>query len=100
MAAEDHGRDRVEKLMTLTPVEFAASASRLFGSEVPPGVAVDEPLEAGRVSIVCLVQPGVRLGGLLELPRAKVTIAFEQVPTSARTAFLKRFDLAFQRGGG
>ena len=45
-------------------------------------------------------QPGVKLGGLLQIPRAVVTIAFDNASEADRTAFLRRFELAFQRGGG
>lgn len=39
-------------------------------------------------------------GGLLELPQARVTIKFGDVGTAEADAFLRRFDIAFQRGGG
>jgi hypothetical protein len=37
---------------------------------------------------------------LLRLPRLAVTFAFEGVPLEDRLAFLRRFDLHLQRGGG
>ncbi len=36
---------------------------------------------------------------LLSIPRAKVTLAFDQTPAEARKKFMERFELAFQRGG-
>lgn len=36
---------------------------------------------------------------LLAIPRAKVTLAFDQTPAEARKKFMDRFELAFQRGG-
>ena len=40
-------------------------------------------------------------GGLLKLPRAEVSIGFDEVvPEDERRAFVAAFDLAFQRGGG
>lgn len=45
-------------------------------------------------------QPGVRLGGLLELPRATVTLTFSDVSREERDAFTRRFEMTFQRGGG
>ena len=40
------------------------------------------------------------LGGLLALPRARVTIDLGNLDQAQRKAFLTRFDRAFQRGGG
>ena len=37
---------------------------------------------------------------LVVLPRLEVTFAFEAVEESARQAFMRRFDLHMQRGGG
>jgi hypothetical protein len=91
---------RVTKLMSLTPTEFAASASRLLERHVASGERVEQALGNGRVTIACEPRPGVRLGGLLDLPRAEVTLMFDGVSAEDRLAFLKRFDLAFQRGGG
>ena len=57
-------------------------------------------LSPGYVDVNYASQPGVRLGGLLELPRAVVTINFDGVTDAARTRFLHTFEMAFQRGGG
>lgn len=38
--------------------------------------------------------------GLVRLPRLHVVFAFEGVEEAARHAFMKRFDLYTQRGGG
>ncbi len=64
--------------------------------ELPIRIAVG----TGAIEISREVLPGARLGGLLELPRAKVTISYSGVTAADRTAFQRRFDLAFQRGGG
>ncbi len=40
-----------------------------------------------------------RLGALV-LPQTPVTLSFQGYPEAERAAFLRRFDLAFQRGGG
>ena len=42
----------------------------------------------------------MRLGGLLQLPRAKVSLKFRDVTPEQREQFLRVFDVAFQRGGG
>lgn len=43
---------------------------------------------------------GATLGGLLALPRARVTLHLGELGKAERHAFLARFDKAFQRGGG
>jgi hypothetical protein len=91
----------VRKTMALSRGEFEASVARLCGSacEGKDG-ALRVPLGGGTVSIAHRPLAPVRLGGLLELPRAEVTLAFEAVAEAEARAFLRRFELAFQRGGG
>jgi hypothetical protein len=90
----------IEKLMALTPAEFAATASRLVGRPVAEGLPVDHPLDIGRVEVTCIPLPPKRLGGLLDMPQARVTIRFCGVPEAVRAAFMAQFDLTFRRGGG
>lgn len=92
--------DRVDKLMSLTPLEFSASCSRLLGRDIPTGASAVAELPGGQAILTCQPQAGVTLGGLLALPRARVSIVFHGVIPEDRAAFLKRFELAFQRGGG
>ena len=95
------GSQTITKLMSLTLAEFAVSASRLAGREMTGGEVVLALPGGGNAQIACVPVAGVTLGGLLALPRANVTIAFTADTTPAsRAAFMKRFDLAFQRGGG
>lgn len=95
------GTLRVEKTMALTRAEFAASLASLLGREVAAGGdPVRVGLAQGVVVLTCEPLAAVRLGGLLELPRARVVIEFDGVPAGERAAFLQRFDVAFQRGGG
>ena len=92
---------RVEKLMSLTLAEFQQTIAPLAGAPLAHDRSgIDLPLGSGRVSITCEPRPGVRLGGLLDLPRALVTLTFDGVPAAEQLAFQKRFDLTFQRGGG
>lgn len=96
-----HYAEQVRKIMSATREEFVQSLAVLLGRTV----AIDElplrvALGAGSVVIAREPLPGVRLGGLLELPRAAVTLTFDGVGDEARAAFLRRFDVAFQRGGG
>jgi hypothetical protein len=91
----------VEKLMSLSPAEFEQSLSLFLGREIAPGtVRVREALDTGTVDICFMPHEGLRLGGLLELPRARVSLTFEAVPEPVRSAYVRRFEIAFQRGGG
>lgn len=92
----------VEKQMTLSTGEFAKSMAAFAGDDVVINdgratVAVDG---AGVAVITYEPLPPRRVGGLLDLPQAKVTITLSGVAPAASDAFLKRFDIAFQRGGG
>jgi hypothetical protein len=91
-----------KKLMSVSRAEFDSSLARL------PDVRMDGP-DAWLVTIAGVVArvtfeiaPGVRLGGLLDLPRAHVCIEFKDHndPVAARTEFFRQFELVFQRGGG
>lgn len=90
---------RVEKVMALSPGEFATTIAALAPAG-PTAKSVQVPLGSGSVAIRYEALPGVRLGGLLELPRASVTLTFDNVSEAEREAFVRRFDVAFQRGGG
>ena len=92
---------RIEKLMSLTLAEFQLTIAPLAGGPLAPHVSAAEvPLGTGRVVIHYDPRPSVRFGGLLDLPRALVSLTFTGVLDQDRLAFLKRFELAFQRGGG
>jgi len=69
------------------------------------------PLEDGKRDIVIAAESAeirivyepletATLGGLLALPRARVTLHLGELNEAQRHAFLARFDRAFQRGGG
>lgn len=93
--------DTVSKIMSSSGEEFTQCLGVLLGravfvDELPLRIAVG----AGQVEIARVPLKGVCLGGLLELPRAQVTIIFVGVSDADRTAFQLRFDQAFQRGGG
>ena len=89
----------IEKLMTLSRNEFLSALGNVGGVE-PAGQSWRARLAEGSVAITYTPQPSVRLGGLLDLPRAKITLEFQNADDAARKDFLQRFDLAFQRGGG
>ena len=92
---------RAEKLMSVSRREFEESW-RAFSGEMPPAPGAPSRMAAGDgfVLIGYEPRPAVRLGGLLELPRAAVSFEFDGVDAPAKAALLARFDRAFQRGGG
>ena len=88
--------------MSLDLVEFHRSLKTL-----QPDVMLAEkqtnvfiPTDEGEVRIVYESLEKATLGGLLALPRAKVTLHMGGLGETERQAFLARFDKAFQRGGG
>ncbi len=95
----------IEKTMTLSAGEFAKSIAAFTGGDVAitdsrgrATVAVND--KGGSAEIAFEALPSRRVGGLLELPQARVTITLANVPAAELDAFLRRFDIAFQRGGG
>lgn len=53
----------------------------------------------GRLQLTWQVQPPRQIA-LIRLPRLWVRFNFQQVPPDQRHAFMQRFDLYMQRGGG
>ena len=94
-------KTEIVKTMALTRAEFERSVCVLLGPDAPvDGPLVRAAVISGSVGVRFEPLPGVRLGGLLELPRAKVTLEFDGIDATRRDDFLRRFDFAFQRGGG
>ena len=91
---------RIEKLMSLTVQEFVDTLARLGPATLQPDGTYQYALPGGSVQISFVPQQGVTLGGLLALPRARVTLDFDGASAQIRAGFLKRFELTFQRGGG
>ncbi len=91
----------IEKIMSISMAEYAASLDKAIGlTQGEQITCVARAVGSGRVTITFETLTPVRLGGLLELPRARVTLTFAGLSERERNAFLDRFDLAFQRGGG
>ncbi len=91
----------VEKLMTLSRAEFEKSVAALAGHAVAVNDGRAQLNEAGaEIEIAFHALPAKRLGGLLVLPQARVTLDLSGLDEAAAVAFLQRFELAFQRGGG
>ena len=88
------------KLMSCTVAEFKASMGFVGGMSEQSDGTWSGPAGDGRALIRYQPQPGVKLGGLLEVPRAVISISIDGANPAERAAFLKRFELAFQRGGG
>lgn len=90
----------IEKVMSLSRAEYLSTAVALGGLAVSENGRVMVVLAGGQVEISYREQDPVRLGGLLSLPRAVVTLTFSDVPVNDRSRFLAHFDRTFQRGGG
>lgn len=91
----------VEKTMSLSRAEFEKSVGALAGE----AVAIDDGrvtlhVGAGQAAITFQALAPKRLGGLLLLPQARVAVEVTGLDEGAAVEFLRRFDLAFQRGGG
>lgn len=89
----DYGCTEVEWRRWL-PEATHGHAWRATGSQ-----GADVTLGAGRLLLAWRVLPERRIA-LIRLPRLEVEFRFESVPADTRAAFLKRFDLHTQRGGG
>lgn len=85
--------------MSLSLREFQHCLEPLTRSPVTD-ITAQLPLASGRVTISYEARPSVRYGGLLEIPRAVVSLTFTGVTPEQQAAFLKSFDFTFQRGGG
>ena len=90
----------VEKIMSASREEFARCLAVLLGSDVAPDLPARVAVASGLVVVGYEPLAPARLGGLLDLPRARVTLSFQGVSPAEADEFLRRFDLAFQRGGG
>ena len=90
-----------ERLMSISLSEFAISINMLGPHRAGENNSKFFDLPSGPVEITFAPLPGVTLGGLLALPRAKIELKFsDTVSPTDRTAFVRLFDTSFQRGGG
>ena len=93
---------RVEKIMSLGLSEFhrgvkaLALDTHLEDDQNHVTVTTDQ----AQIRIVYEPLGETTLGGLLALPRARVTLHLSALNETERRAFLARFDRVFQRGGG
>ena len=97
--------DTVVKLMSITRQEFETSLARLNGAparQAAPGCYEVTTDDATPALVLAEFEelPNAVLGGLMALPRARVTLRLQPLSDHARMEFLNRFDKTFQRGGG
>ena len=92
--------------MSISPAEFERSVAALGGpvERIDAGagrLVLRFALAAGSASVRFEpMTPLTIAGSLLSLPRGEVAIAFDGADETAAKAFLRRFEIAFQRGGG
>jgi hypothetical protein len=90
-----------QRVMSISPSEFAISIDMLGPHRDGANGSKIFALASGTVEITFEPLPGVTLGGLLALPRAKIELRFsDSVSPTDRTTFIRLFDTSFQRGGG
>lgn len=91
----------IVKLMSTTRAEFERSLAALVASaRLDAEGWARLPCGSGHVCIRFEQLPPRRLGGLVVMPQARVTLDLAAVPEEARGPFMVGFDRAFQRGGG
>jgi hypothetical protein len=87
--------------MGLTHVEFMRSLpAAVEGMDCRVDGPRIEIADAGRRIEILLGPEQERRLGSLALPQTQVNLSFEGFSEEQRKDFLRRFDLAFQRGGG
>lgn len=96
-----HYPERFERDMACTEAEWLGWLPRAIGDCEwrRDGACARVRLPGGTLQLTWRKTPPRRMG-LLELARLHVEFAFEGVPDEERHAFMKRFDLYTQRGGG
>lgn len=98
---QSHYPARFERDMACTEAEWLGWLPQAIGEHAwqsAPGAA-HVRIGSGTLQLSWQVAPPRRIG-LIELPRMQVTFAFDDVGDEVRHAFMKRFDLYTQRGGG
>ncbi len=100
----DGGTARIEKLMTLSQSEYSKSIGAFAGEAAAATALRGEPVRldigSGQVEITFTKVEGFSFGGLVEMPRAHIVLQMTGVDPTEAAAFMRRFDISFQRGGG
>ena len=98
---QSHYPERFERDMGYTEAEWLRSLPRAVAPHtlrLTPGQA-HVALEGGALHLQWTVLPPRQIA-LIRLPRLAVRFGFEGLDPGARQAFMRRFDLCMQRGGG
>jgi hypothetical protein len=98
---QSHYPERFEREMGYTEPEWLRSLPRAVAPhplQLLPGKA-HVPIEGGRLHLQWSVLPPRQIA-LIRLPRMAVCFVFEGLDHGPRQAFMRRFDLCMQRGGG
>lgn len=99
MAAGDR---QVEKIMSMTLADFHRNLKVLAPECTlgPQQQTVRLDLDGASAEIRFESMASKTYGNLLNIPRARVTLSFDESSAETRQAFIDRFDFAFRRGGG
>lgn len=90
-----------EREMACTPAEWARWLPAAIGQHPWDSSSDAATVHIGDGLLHLQWQPGAaRVIALMRLPRLLVSFRFEGVDADARFAFMRRFDLYLQRGGG
>jgi len=100
----DGNAGQIEKVMTLSQSEYSKSIGAVANEEAAATALRGDPVTldigGGQVVITFEKIEGFSFGGLVEMPRARIVLKMNNVEPTAAAAFMRRFDISFQRGGG
>ena len=93
--------EHFERDMACTEAEWLAWLPRAVGEYActVTGTSAVVTIGAGQLQLAWKVLPP-RVMALVRLPRLALRFTFSGVPDAPRQAFMRRFDLYTQRGGG
>ena len=96
-----HYPEQFERDMGCTETEWMGWLPAALGDHpwVREGSSLQAGIGPGSLRIAWATAPP-RVIGLFRIPRLQVQFVFSGLPDSQRHAFMKRFDLYMQRGGG
>lgn len=93
--------ERFERDMACTEAEWLQWLPRAVGAHAYQinGMSARVAIHEGELRLTWQVMPP-RIIALMRLPRLRLGFAFSSLDDAQRHAFMKRFDLYTQRGGG
>ena len=91
-----------DKVMSISRAEFDMSLGKFAtGATLDAEGIVRLPAGAGIATIRFSPLGPLTIGtALIRLPRARVTLSFDGASVADEAQFMRRFEIAFQRGGG